>query len=83
MTQQCGTSQSAAESPRGSSVSVPAPRAQSVVYHDVNDWFERVDRALYALSTRGRQAIAQHRELADTFRQRIEEAGSSKRLSFA
>ncbi|MFB3880058.1 MAG: DUF2161 family putative PD-(D/E)XK-type phosphodiesterase [Armatimonadota bacterium] len=56
------------------------PRAQSIVYSDFFDWFERVDHALYALSPRGREAIAQHTELAETFRKRIEEAETNKRL---
>jgi len=56
------------------------PRAQSIVYANMYRWFERVDRGVYALSTRGRQAIAQHSELTDTFRKQIEDAEANKRL---
>lgn len=42
------------------------PQAAAIVSRDVYGWFERVDRGTYGLSPRGRTALAETAETADT-----------------
>lgn len=44
----------------------------AILYHNVYGWFERVDRGVYAISTKGRTEIEQFPELVEHYRGLIE-----------
>jgi len=49
-------------------------RTRAILYDDVYGWFTRRDRALYALSPRGREGLARFAEVAAGYRARVEAA---------
>ncbi len=47
------------------------PKTRAILYDNVYDWFERVDRGVYRLSDAGRRALAEYAVLAKHYRSEI------------
>lgn len=54
------------------------PKTHAILYNNVYDWFERVDRGVYRLKDAGREALAEYADLAGHYRKEIGRAQSQK-----
>ncbi len=45
-----------------------SPKTGPILYNNVYEWFERVDRGVYGLKASGREALAGYEDLAEQFR---------------
>ncbi|MFO7976026.1 MAG: DUF2161 family putative PD-(D/E)XK-type phosphodiesterase, partial [Candidatus Hydrogenedentota bacterium] len=53
------------------------PKTRAILYNNVYDWFERVDRGVYRLKKTGRDALAEYADLAGHYRNEIARAQAS------
>jgi hypothetical protein len=52
------------------------PKTLSILYSDFYGWFERIDRAVYALTARGGEELQSYSELARSYRARARHSGA-------
>lgn len=60
-------------SPRALRALGTGPKTRTILYGDVYGWFERVDRALYALRPQGAEELARYPQLAAHYRALVRE----------
>ena len=46
-------------------------KTQSILYHNVYEWFDRIDRGLYGLSAKGRAALKEYAGVVEAFSEKI------------
>jgi hypothetical protein len=69
----CALERVESASPKDLRAQGTSAKTRAILYDDVYDWFERVDRALYCLSAAGRKALDDYPDLVDHYRALLDE----------